>query len=93
MEADGLRLRQVVDNLLDNAISYTTPGGRVDVTLAEADDHVVLTVADDGEGIDADDVDDVFGRFVRGANAHRRQVAGTGLGPHHRPDHRRGPRR
>ncbi len=80
--ADGMRLRQVVDNLIDNAIAYTAPDGLVVVTLAEAGDRLVLTVADDGEGIDVEDVGEVFGRFFRGQNAQRRQVPGTGLGLH-----------
>ena len=80
--ADGLRLRQVVDNLVANAIAYSPCGGRVQVSLAESGREVVLTVADDGEGIDEPDLRDVFTRFFRGANALRRKVPGTGLGLH-----------
>ena len=78
--ADGIRIRQVLDNLIGNAILYARPDGHVDVTLGESDGGVVITVADDGEGIDADDVDEVFGRFYRGQNARRRHIGGTGLG-------------
>ena len=78
--ADGMRMRQVVDNLLANAILYGRPDGHVTVTLEASDEHVVLTVADDGEGIDASDLPGMFQRFFRGQNAHRRQVPGTGLG-------------
>ena len=78
--ADGIRVRQVLDNLIGNAILYGRPDGHVGVTLAESDDGVVLTVVDDGEGIDADDLEEVFDRFFRGENARRRQVGGTGLG-------------
>jgi two-component system phosphate regulon sensor histidine kinase PhoR len=78
--ADGIRLRQVLDNLISNAILYSRPDGHVDVTLVESDQVVVLTVADDGEGIDAEDVGEVFDRFFRGENARRRQIGGTGLG-------------
>jgi len=78
--ADGMRLRQVFDNLLDNAIAYSGPDGVVAVTLAETDGGLVLTVADDGDGIEAADLEDVFARFFRGENARRRQVPGTGLG-------------
>jgi two-component system phosphate regulon sensor histidine kinase PhoR len=78
--ADGLRLRQVLDNLVANALAYTPSGGHVEVTLEEAEGRVVLTVSDDGEGIDKAEVPDVFAPFVRGANARRRQVPGTGLG-------------
>ncbi len=77
---DGLRLRQVVDNLVANAIGYTPRQGHVTVTLAAEDDHLVLTVTDDGVGIDAVDLDSVFERFYRGENARGLGVPGTGLG-------------
>lgn len=80
--ADGLRLRQVVDNLVANAIAYNPCGGRVHVSLAESGREIVLTVADDGEGVEQSDVGDMFTRFFRGANALRRRVPGTGLGLH-----------
>ena len=81
-EVDGLRMRQVIDNLLDNAITYSSTGGHVEVTLAESGSQTELTVADDGEGIDPEDVDHVFDRFHRGQNARHRQVPGAGLGLH-----------
>jgi hypothetical protein len=77
---DGLRMRQVVDNVIANAIVYGRPDGHVTVTLEASEEHVVLTVADDGEGIDETDLPSMFQRFFRGQNAHRRQVPGTGLG-------------
>jgi two-component system phosphate regulon sensor histidine kinase PhoR len=80
MTADGIRVRQALDNLLGNAILYSRPAGHVHVTLEESGADVVVTVADDGEGIDADEVGEVFDRFFRGANARRRQVGGAGLG-------------
>ncbi|MCF6376233.1 ATP-binding protein [Nocardioides KLBMP 9356] len=80
MVADGLRLRQVLDNLLDNAILYGRPGGRVRVVVEETPGAVTITVADDGDGVDPDDLPEVFERFFRGQNAQRRQVGGTGLG-------------
>ena len=80
VNVDGLRMRQVTDNLVANAIKYTQPGGRVDVTLAAVDDRVELVVADTGEGIEESDLDDIFTRFYRGENARRRMVPGTGLG-------------
>ncbi|KQV77711.1 hypothetical protein ASC64_02470 [Nocardioides sp. Root122] len=78
--ADGMRLRQVVDNLLANAIAYTARDGRVTVTLGASERHLEITVADTGEGMDEEDLRDVFVRFHRGENARRRQVPGTGLG-------------
>jgi signal transduction histidine kinase len=81
-DLDDMRMRQVIDDLLDNALTYSGPDGQVVVTLGESDAGIELTVADDGEGIDPDDVDHVFERFYRGQNARRRQVPGTGLGLH-----------
>ncbi|MDZ5660834.1 PAS domain S-box protein [Nocardioides sp. zg-1308] len=82
--ADGMRLRQVVDNLLANAVSFSPPGGCVTTTLVEGADtddaQLVLTVADEGEGIDAADLEHVFERFHRGDNARRLGVPGSGLG-------------
>ncbi|WP_299931021.1 cell wall metabolism sensor histidine kinase WalK [uncultured Nocardioides sp.] len=78
--ADGMRLRQVFDNLLCNAIAYSHEGCVVTVDLAVRAEHVVLTVTDEGTGIDASEVEQVFDRFYRGENARRRQVSGTGLG-------------
>lgn len=80
--ADGLRLRQVVDNLLANAIAYSPCGGQVHVSLVESGREAVLTVTDTGEGIDESDLRDMFARFSRGANALRRKVPGAGLGLH-----------
>lgn len=80
--ADGMRLRQVVDNLIANAITYTPPGGRVVVALAQTPTDLLLTVSDNGEGIDAADLEHTFARFFRGANARRGHVPGTGLGLH-----------
>jgi PAS domain S-box-containing protein len=77
---DGMRLRQVFDNLLDNAVDYSSEGGVVTVDLAVRGEHVVLTVTDEGTGIDESEVEQVFNRFYRGANARRLQVPGTGLG-------------
>ncbi|NPC41229.1 cell wall metabolism sensor histidine kinase WalK [Nocardioides sp. zg-1230] len=79
-DADGMRLRQVFDNLLDNAIAYSTSGGAVTVDLGVREEHVVLTITDEGAGIDPSEAEQVFDRFYRGENARRLQVAGTGLG-------------
>ena len=77
---DGIRMRQVADNLIANAIKYSLPGSQVHVTLAADDDVVRLVVADTGEGIEEADLDQLFSKFVRGQNATRRLVPGTGLG-------------
>ena len=73
-------LALLVRNLVDNAIRYTRPGGRVDVRLASADGEVVLTVADTGIGIPSRDLGRVFERFYRVDRARSRETGGTGLG-------------
>ncbi len=80
--ADGMRLRQVLDNLLANAIAYSPPGGTVAVDLVRDGAHAVVTVADHGPGMDDDEVGEVFERFFRGRNARRLRVPGAGLGLH-----------
>jgi heavy metal sensor kinase len=78
--ADGGCLRQVVDNLLTNAIQYNRPGGRVDVRLTSEAGAAVLTVSDTGVGIPAADLPHVFERFYRVDKARSRAVGGSGLG-------------
>ena len=78
--ADRDRLRQVVDNLLLNAVKYTDAGGRVAVSLLEEADQVRLEVTDTGIGIAEADLTQVFTRFFRTRAARRRPVAGVGLG-------------
>lgn len=78
--ADAARMRQVVDNLLSNALTYTPAGGLVRVTLTGSETSAELVVADSGEGIEAADLAVIFSTFVRGHNARRRLSSGTGLG-------------
>lgn len=73
--ADGLRI--LVGNLLDNALRYTPPGGRIDVTVARARGQVLLQVLDDGPGIPPADRERVFDRFYRAAG---QAEWGSGLG-------------
>ncbi|MCO8269793.1 PAS domain S-box protein [Actinoplanes sp. TRM 88003] len=77
--ADPVRLRQVLDNLVSNAVKYTPEGGRVTVTARLAGD-VVIEVADTGIGVPADEYDRLFDRFFRASNAVRQGHKGTGLG-------------
>ena len=75
-----LRLRQMVDNLLDNANRYTHEGGRVNVILSAQEDFLVLSVEDTGLGIPATDQPHVFERFYRGQNIKEEGYEGSGLG-------------
>lgn len=79
VEMDAPRLEQVVANLLENALKFTPPGGRVQVTLASAaPGQARLTVQDTGPGIPPEDLPRVFERFFRGT--HTQAVEGSGLG-------------
>ena len=78
--ADRVRLEQVVDNLLDNALKYTAPGGEVRVSTEQVDDHAILRVRDTGEGIRAELGARVFEMFVQEPQALDRARGGLGLG-------------
>jgi two-component system OmpR family sensor kinase len=78
VEGDAVRLRQVVDNLLRNAQVHTPPGTPVHVRVARVGASAVITVADEGPGLDAEELARVFDRFYRGNEARTR--GGTGLG-------------
>jgi signal transduction histidine kinase len=77
---DAMRLKQVIVNLVDNAIKYTPEGGRVLVRLEAQGKEAVLTVADTGIGIPAESLPHVFDRFYRTDKARSREFGGTGLG-------------
>jgi signal transduction histidine kinase len=77
---DAERMAQVVDNLLSNAVKYSRRGGHVRVGLGTDAGRVVLSVADDGIGIDAADRDRLFTRFFRTREAEERAIQGVGLG-------------
>ncbi|GAB3161515.1 HAMP domain-containing sensor histidine kinase [Amycolatopsis stemonae] len=80
LDADPVRLRQVVGNLVTNAIRHTPPGGRVTVHVRSTVDAVTLAVADTGAGIAAEDLPHVFDRFWRAEKSRSRQTGGSGLG-------------
>jgi two-component system, OmpR family, heavy metal sensor histidine kinase CusS len=77
---DDARLRQVVYNLLENAIKYTPAGGEVEVQVQERDGTAVVTVRDSGIGIPVEHLPRVFDRFYRVDKARSREQGGTGLG-------------
>jgi two-component system phosphate regulon sensor histidine kinase PhoR len=78
--ADRRALEQVLQNLLDNALKYTEPGGRIDVRLSSAGGKIRIEVADTGIGIPEADRTRVFERFYRVDKARSRDLGGTGLG-------------
>lgn len=73
-------LREVLRNLLDNAIQYTDPNGRVEVSTERKGSSVIFTVADTGTGIPQAEHNRIFERFYRVDAAHSREAGGTGLG-------------
>jgi two-component system OmpR family sensor kinase len=77
---DSARLRQLVLNLLGNAVSYTPAGGRIMVALTADDGWARLEVADTGIGIAPEDLPHVFDRFFRADEARSHSEGGTGLG-------------
>jgi two-component system phosphate regulon sensor histidine kinase PhoR len=80
VHTDPSRLRQVVVNLLDNAVKYSPDGGRVDVRVAASDGSVAIEVADEGLGIPEEAQERIFEKFVRLDPEMRRGVGGSGLG-------------
>lgn len=77
---DASRLDQVITNLVDNALKYSTPPTPVDIDIREADEGVEIAVADRGVGLDPGSADRMFEAFGRGANAEH--IGGLGLGLH-----------
>ncbi len=78
--ADEERLREVYDNLLDNAVKYSGEGGEIRLGAERRDGEIMLSVRDDGVGIDAEDLPRIFERFYRADKARSRELGGTGLG-------------
>lgn len=77
---DEMRLKQIIVNLVDNAIKYTLEGGRILVRLVPENGNAVMTVTDTGIGIPAESLPHVFDRFYRTDKARSRESGGTGLG-------------
>jgi two-component system phosphate regulon sensor histidine kinase PhoR len=78
--ADEEAVRQIIDNLIDNAIKYTPENGSVSVSCLCDHDVVCVEVADTGIGIPRDDLPRIFERFYRVDKARSRELGGTGLG-------------
>ena len=77
--ADRTRLEQVAANLIDNAVKYTPPGGRVHVEVRRAEDAAILRVRDTGPGIPADELPRIFDRLFRGDTSRAERGLGLGL--------------
>ncbi len=73
-------MREIMDNLIDNAIKYTPQGGSIYVNVRGDGDRVLINVTDTGMGISADDLGHIFQKFYRADNSDTRTIGGTGLG-------------
>ena len=84
ISGDATRLRQAINELLDNAFAYTPAGGHISVEveapIADGRHWIAITVDDDGPGIAAEERAHIFERFFRGSVAEQGHISGTGLG-------------
>lgn len=78
INADRGELRRVITNLCGNAINYTNLGGKIDIEVREQQGDVIFSVADNGNGIPAEDIPNLFKRFSQGTS--KKRSTGTGLG-------------
>ena len=80
IHADEIKLKQIMFNLLSNALKFTPDGGNVTVRAHKESGNLVVSVADTGIGILSDDFEKVFGAFEQVDSSHSRRQQGTGLG-------------
>ena len=73
-------LREIIGNLIENAIKYTPAGGSIYVNVLGDGDRILINVTDTGIGISADDIHHIFQKFYRADNSDTRTIGGTGLG-------------
>jgi signal transduction histidine kinase len=77
---DPSRLQQIVWNLVNNAVKFTPKGGKIDIALKRFETHIELSVADNGQGIDSNQLTRIFDRFHQGDASITRTHGGLGLG-------------
>ena len=80
VEIDTDMFTQVIDNIMNNAVKYSPDGGVITARLLETNNHVILSIADQGLGIPRKDIGHIFDRFYRVDKARSRKQGGTGLG-------------
>lgn len=77
---DKILFPSVITNLYENAVKYSPAGSKITVSLAQTDNQVILSVADEGPGVDAKNQYRIFEKFFRMQDENTRTVKGTGLG-------------
>lgn len=80
IEVDGQRMKEVLTNILDNALRYTPDAGHITMSARRAGDDIEIRIQDSGPGLPADDLDKVFERFYRTEASRSREEGGSGLG-------------
>ena len=80
VSGDAIRLEQVLQNLLSNALKYSPDGGDIHVLVEKSASHVLIAVRDHGIGIPEDALPQLFTRFFRAPNAERKLIGGVGIG-------------
>ena len=75
---EGL-MRHVWDNLISNAVKFSPQGGTVSVSLKAADEKIIFTIDDQGEGISEDSKKHIFDKFYQGDSSHKQEGNGLGL--------------
>ena len=80
VEIDTDKMMQVIDNIMNNAIKYSPDGGVITVRLVQNQNHIILSISDQGLGIPRKDLGKIFDRFYRVDKARARAQGGTGLG-------------
>ena len=79
LDGDETRMRQVAENLLNNALRHTPEGGRIEISMNRQEEKISLAVVDTGEGICAENLPHIFQRFYQGDPSHSRGKGGLGL--------------
>ena len=80
LRANPIRLRQVMDNVVGNAIKYSYPNGEIEISIRSEDDLIIFCVKDAGPGIPAAEQSRIFDKFYRASNITSSEVEGSGLG-------------
>lgn len=80
VKGDRDNLKQIMMNLVSNALKYSPKGGKVDISASMDEGYWSISIKDEGLGIPADSINKLFSKFYRVDNSDRRQIGGTGLG-------------
>ena len=77
---DAEKFERIMLNILSNSIKFTKPGGKIDVTIYDKNEHILISVKDTGVGITQDMLEKIFNTFTQVDDSFRRQTEGSGIG-------------